>query len=243
MNLCKIVVLIILSHITFHTSPQNKLKKLPESNKIDSVEISFVDPTNKYERLTDQDYKKIADYLGIEIAAIKAVCDVEAGKSLKGFSEPGIPIINFDISLYNKLLRQNNINPAKYRKSHRTAFSRINVKKYGNYSKAQLARLESARKLNENIANKSTFWGMFQIGGFNWKKCGVTSLNDFIEKISESEYMQLFLFAEFIKNSNMVKHLKNKDWKAFALAYNGPSAISRGYDKKIAKAYSKYSKQ
>lgn len=247
MNHCKTGILIILLSIALQTSSQDKSEsnELIELTKIevDSINIPSVDNPNKYERLTDEDYKEVADYLGIEIAAIKAVSDIEAGKSHKGFASPGVPIINFDLSIFNKLLRRAKFNPAKYRKKYPIAFSRVNVRKYGTYSKAQFVRLENARKINENIANESTFWGMFQIGGFNWRKCGVSSINEFIEKMSESEYMQLYLFAEFIKNSDMVKYLKNKNWRSFSIAYNGPSAISKGYNKRIAKAYAKYSKQ
>lgn len=247
MNHCKTAILIVLLSITYQVSSQDKpdSTELTELTRItvDSIKIPSADDANKYERLTDEDYKEIADYLGIEIAAIKAVSDIEAGKSHKGFARPGVPVINFDLSIFNRLLRRAKINPAKYRKKYPTAFSRVNVKKYGSYSNAQFARLESARKINENIANESTFWGMFQIGGFNWRRCGVSSINEFIEKMNESEYMQLYLFAEFIKNSDMVKYLKNKNWKAFSLAYNGPSAISKGYNKRMANAYAKYAKQ
>ena len=41
----------------------------------------------RYERLTDEDYKKVADELGVDIATMKAVVEIEAGKSHKGLRD------------------------------------------------------------------------------------------------------------------------------------------------------------
>lgn len=198
---------------------------------------------SRYTQLTERDYAKVAEDLGIDIATIKAVSDIEAGKSHEGFVSPGVPIINFDLTIFFRFLNKAKINPAKYKKSNTTAFSSVNTAKYGSYAKAQYARLESAREINADIANSSTFWGMFQIGGFNWKRCGTSSIDEYVSLMSHSEEMQLELFARFIKNSGMVKYLKTKNWKAFAKAYNGPSAIAKGYHKRLASAYAKYSKK
>ena len=86
-----------------------------------------------------------------------------------------------------------------------------------------------------------TFWGMFQIGGFNYKICGCNSVSEFVEKMSYSELEQLELFAVFIRNTGYLKYLKDKDWAKFARAYNGPSYAKRGYHTKMAKAYKKFS--
>ncbi|WP_289641173.1 N-acetylmuramidase domain-containing protein, partial [uncultured Muribaculum sp.] len=87
------------------------------------------------------------------------------------------------------------------------------------------------------------FWGMFQIGGFNWKKCGAESPVDFARRMSTSEKEQLELFVNFLKSNNLAKYLKAKNWAGFALRYNGPSYAKRGYHTRLAKAYSKYKKQ
>ncbi|MEG0701882.1 MAG: N-acetylmuramidase family protein [Muribaculaceae bacterium] len=209
-------------------------------NPDDTVIKDNVD--DRYSRLTDDDYAKVAAELDIDVATIKAVSDIEAGKTHNGFATPGVPIINFDVTVFRGFLRKAGINAAKYKKSNSTAFSRVNTAKYGSYAKAQYARLESAREINADIANKSTFWGMFQIGGFNWKKCGTSSIDEYVTLVSQSEAMQLELFARFLENSGMVKYLKTKNWRAFAKAYNGTSAIARGYHKRLASAYAKYSR-
>lgn len=218
------------------------------TEKFDSIpslnEDAFPDAdTDKFTRLTDLDYQRVANQLGIEIAAIKAVSDIEAGKSHRGFVEPGHPVINFSKSLFRQRLRKAGKNPAKYSRSHSAAFAALNVKKYGSYGKAQHARLDAAAAIDSAAAYESTYWGMFQIGGFNWRKCGVDSPEELARQMAESEAMQLELFARFIENNGMVKYLKRKDWRGFAKAYNGARAIKRGYHRRMAAAYAKYKKQ
>jgi len=216
--------------------------------KKDSIEVldedSFPDKdSDKFSRLTELDYERIATQLGVEIAAIKAVSDIEAGKSHQGFVDVGQPVINFCSSLFRLRLRKAGINPAKYSRSHRTAFASVNCSKYGSYGKAQHARLSCAMEIDKDVAQESTYWGMFQIGGFNWSRCGVDSVGEFARKMGESEAMQLELFARFLENNGMVKYLQRKDWRGFAKAYNGARAIKRGYHRRMAVAYAKYKKQ
>lgn len=198
--------------------------------------------TNKdtYIRLSEEDYQRVAEELGIEVATMKCVVEVEAGTSHNGFVALGKPIINFDISLFKKFLRKKGISYRKHLKKE--AFKKPDISKYGSYGKAQWARLESARQIDSITANEATFWGMFQIGGFNWKRCGCKSLDEFIYKMCDSEAMQLELFAQFCKSSNLVKYLRKKEWSKFAYKYNGPSYKSRGYHKKLKTKYNKHKK-
>lgn len=210
---------------------------------VETVEaIAETPPDDRYTRLTDEDYQAVADELGIEVAAIKAVVDIETGRCHQGFASPGRPLINFDLAMFKRFAKRRGVNLSKFKKSHAVVFARPNTKRYGSYQNAQHARLEAARKINNEAAIEGTFWGMFQIGGFNWKKCGAESLDDFVERMSQSEREQLELFASFIENSGMTKYLKAKNWSAFALRYNGTSYRSRGYHTRLAKAYAKHLK-
>lgn len=208
------------------------------ATSIDSIATAA--DNDKYYKLTDNDYKKVAEELGIDIATMKAVVEIEAGSAHQGFAEPGIPLVNFDLVIFKRFMRKAGKSYAKYTKS--AAFQRPNTKKYGSYGKAQWARLESARKIDKEIAEKATFWGMFQIGGFNWKQCGCKSLDEFISRMSESEAEQLELFAQFCKTNNLVRYLKAHDWNNFAYRYNGPGYKKRNYHIKLRQAHSKHSK-
>ena len=218
---------------------QNDSIAIPDSTSLiivaDST-VSFNDSL-RYTSLTEEDYQRIADKLDVEVAAMKAVVSIEAGSNLSGFLAPGVPLINFDKSVYNSL--------AKKVKSKTKADPNSQIPEGINsaYGRKEWQQLINARKINEEQANLATFWGMFQIGGFNYKLCDCKSINEFIDKMSHSEYMQLELFAAFITNTNIVKHLKDKNWAAFARKYNGPGYAKRGYHTKMAKAYNKFKNQ
>lgn len=193
-----------------------------------------------FARLTEEDFKEVAEELGVEVAAIKAVVDIEAGRAHEGFYQPGKPIINFDLTMYNKFAPKHGVSLASARRQAPVIFNRPNTAKYGSYQAAQYARLDAARGINDDSALESCFWGMFQIGGFNYKLCGCETVQEFVEKMSRSERDQLELFAALIKKCGMLEPLQKKQWLAFALKYNGPRAKSRGYHTRMAAAYARH---
>lgn len=201
------------------------------------------DDPRRYDRLTEEDYREVAEELGVEVAAIKAVIDIEAGKAHKGFWAPGKPIINFDLTMFRKFAPRNGLSLATARKKAPVIFSRPDVRKYGSQQAGQQARLDAACALCPGAGIEGTFWGMFQIGGFNWKKLGFESPEAFAEAMSHSERAQLEIFARFLKTFNMVDDIRNRQWLKFALKYNGPRAKSRGYHTRMAAAYNRYKKE
>ncbi len=207
----------------------------------DSIAIP-TDIEQQSTRLTEKDYREVAQELGVDVAAIKAVVTVEAGHAHEGFCAPGLPIINFDLSVFKQFARKRGVNLSKYSRSHSVVFARPNTRKYGSYQKAQYARLNAAKQISHNAAIEGTMWGMFQIGGFNWKICETSSLDEFVKLMSTSEREQLNLFAKLIKNTGMLPALRAKNWSKFASKYNGPSYARRGYHTKLARAYAKFSR-
>lgn len=195
-------------------------------------------PTDTILTLTEADFEEVAAELGVEVAAIKAVVEIEAGRTHEGFASPGKPLINFDLSMFRRFATRRGVNLSKYSKSHSVVFASSR----GSQTRAH-QRLEAARSINPHAAVEGTFWGMFQIGGFNWKKCGAESLDDFVCRMSRSERDQLDMFASFITSTGLVKHLKTKNWAAFARGYNGPGYAKRSYHTRMAQAYGRHSKQ
>lgn len=187
-------------------------------------------------RLTEQDYREVAEMLGVETAAIKAIVDIEAGKAHEGFWAPGKPILNFDMSMFQRFAAKKGINVSAYRRSHPGVFTRA-----GSMNQAGVRRrLDAARQIHPVAAIEGAFWGMFQIGGFNWSKCGAKDIHEFEALMSRSERDQLNLFAKFIETTGLTKYLKSKNWAAFARSYNGPSYARRGYHTKLASAYARH---
>lgn len=214
-------------------------EKHKEADVRAEVADSLAEPTEII-RLTDDDYREVAEMLGVETAAIKAVVDIEAGREHQGFYAPGLPIINFDLTMFRQHARRAGINLSRYSRSHAVVFAAPNARRYGSTQAAQQERLRMARTIDEKTAVQGTFWGMFQIGGFNWKLCGCSSLEEFVTRMSRSERDQLELFANFIKSIGIDKALVNKNWAAFARRYNGPSYASRGYHTRMAAAYKRH---
>lgn len=202
----------------------------PVRARVDSVPAE--DESTRYKTLTDEDFRLVAEELGVEIAAIKAVVSIEAGAKMEGFWAPGIPVINFDRTMYNKFRAK-----AKDKSGAKGEAVPAGLK---GYALQEWTQLINARKSNAQGANMGTFWGMFQIGGFNYKLCGCESVDEFVKLMSYSELEQLELFATFITNTGMVGDLRTKNWAGFARKYNGPSYARRGYHTKMAAAYKKF---
>jgi LysM repeat protein len=182
--------------------------------------------------LTEADWQRAATSLGVDVAAIKAVANVEAPGS--GFLPDGRPKILFEAAQFGRLTgdRYNsshpNISSAKWDRS-------LYVGGAGEYK-----RLEEAKGLNETAALQAASWGRFQIMGFNHKTAGYSNVQDFVKAMQQSEGKQLDAFVNFIKaDASMHKALKNHDWASFARAYNGPGYAANNYDTKIAAEYNK----
>ncbi|MBQ2838621.1 MAG: N-acetylmuramidase family protein [Muribaculaceae bacterium] len=214
---------------------------IPDSSLSDSS-AKTNDTTYSDAKLTQKDYDEVAARLGVEPAAIRAVVEIEAGRANKGFWAPGKPLINFDMSIVNKFASKCGVKLSKYRSSHPEIWG-ASKKKYGSQQGAEWARFEALRSVDNTLGIYSSFWGMFQIGGFNWKLCKTKDVNEFFRLMSRSERDQLELFANFIVSSNLLKYLKAKNWAGFASRYNGPSYAKRGYHTRMARAYAKYKNQ
>lgn len=193
------------------------------------------DDSIRYSKLSDEDFAIVAKELGVEMAAIKAVVLIEAGQKMQGFWAPGVPVVNFDRSMYNRYARS-----APNRAGATGEKVPAGLK---GHALQEWTQLINARKTNAQGANMGTFWGMFQIGGFHYKKLGYASVDDFVRQMSMSEFDQLQIFAKFITVTGMVDDLRSKNWTKFARKYNGSSYARRGYHTKMANAYAKFKKQ
>lgn len=191
--------------------------------------------TTKIVHLTEEDYQEVAQELKVEVAAIKAIVDIETGRLHTGFNRPRNPIIDFDAKIFARFCARKGIN-LKARTSQQDI-----LYKRGFNQVLEHQRLSVACAIDSITAFESTFWGMFQIGGFNWKLCGAQNIQHFVKEMCYSERSQLKLFANFITNTDLVKYLRAKNWRAFAKRYNGPKYAQHGYHTRLAAAYRKHS--
>ncbi|MDE6785863.1 MAG: N-acetylmuramidase family protein, partial [Muribaculaceae bacterium] len=136
------------------------LKEMSEMVALVLTEMPAGDAKVKYKTLTDKDFEIVAKELGVEVAAIKAVVKIEAGPKLEGFWAPGVPVVNYVQSLFNKY---NGKTKARKQKDAKVPSGLTG------YALKEWTSLTNARKVNANAADMGSYWGMFQIGGFNYK--------------------------------------------------------------------------
>lgn len=185
-------------------------------------------------QLSDADYQRAAELLGVEVAAIKAVVKVEAAGH--GFLADGRPKILFERHWFWKLT------PKPVSKTR----SDLSNPKWGGYlgGTREWDRLNAAIQFDRPAALKSASWGLGQVMGFNYKVAGYSDIEEFFKAMHHSEGKQLDAMMTFIKNhSGMVSALRSHNWAAFAELYNGPGFRRNQYDTKLAQAFSDFKRQ
>ena len=200
----------------------------------ESTPTTPAEPVSK--ALTEADYIAVADELGVELAAMKAVAEVEASGG--GFDKEGRPKILFEGHIFWRRLKAQGIDPAPLVPGNENVLHSKWTRQY--YREDQYERLEKARTINEDAALEAASWGMFQVLGQNWEQLGYASAKAFVELMYKSEGEHLRSFARFVKANNLVQHLKNLDWAKFARGYNGPGYAQNKYDTRMAAAYEKH---
>ena len=212
----------------------NSAVKKANDNKGDTP----ADPTSTapLNLLTESDFKEAAKLLNCDIAAIKAVAEVES--SGNGFLSDGRVKILFEGHQFYKHTK------GAYAESYPTICYEKWTRKY--YTKGpnadvrgagELARLEQAMSLDREAAIKSASYGKFQIMGFNFSSCDFDDLEEFYAAMQASEGAQLKAFCCFLKANNLDTHLRKHRWASFARGYNGPAYAENKYDKKLAAAH------
>jgi len=61
-----------------------------------------------------------------------------------------------------------------------------------------------------------------------------------VTAMMQGEREQLLAFANLLIAWKLADKLRKRDWRNFALKYNGPKALKNGYDKKLKKAFDKF---
>jgi len=199
--------------------------------------------------LHEGDLVRAAERLGVELAAIKAVNEVESRGA--GFFEPGKPAILFERHImHRQLSRVGKGDDAEQIRRHvadlvATLPNLVNPSPGGyNGGIAEHARLARAKMIDANAAIESTSWGLFQIMGFHWAHLGYPSAQAYADSMKVNEANQLDAFVRFIEaDLALHKALKGRKWVTFARLYNGPAYARNLYDVKLARAYVRYAEQ
>ena len=183
-------------------------------------------PEHKF--LSEADYQRAAKSSGVEVAAIKAIVEVEAAGS--GFLPDGRPQILFERHLFWSYtpLPVSQIRPD------------LSSPTPGGYlsGEREWDRLNAAMSFDRVAALRATSWGLGQVLGDNYQSAGYLNVEAFVRAMFESEGKQLEAMMSFIRANQLDSALRHHDWTRFAAGYNGIAGVGV-YDLKLAEAYNR----
>lgn len=190
--------------------------------------------------LKQSDLVQAAEKLGVDLASVMAVNEVESTGS--GFISDGVPKILFERHVFWRRLKAHGIDPQPLS----VKFPGIVSQKRGGYAggKSEYTRLNAAMSIHREAALEAASWGAFQVMGYHWEMLGYSSVEEFVEKMREDEGQHLDAFVRYIlSDKTLHKALQTKKWATVARLYNGPAYEENLYDVKMERAYKRYSEQ
>ena len=184
-------------------------------------------------KLTIEDYTVAAKRLGCQVAAVRAVAEVEAPRG--GFNPDWTPVTLFEGHIFRKYTH------GRYDESHpHLSYAKWTRKWYGKGWEAEQKRIQEALTLDREAALMSASWGKFQIMGFNFALCGYTTLQRFVNGMYLSEASQLNAFVEYIIATGLNDELVECRFEDFARYYNGPLYYKNKYGTKMLNSFIKF---
>ncbi|HEX8027312.1 MAG TPA: N-acetylmuramidase domain-containing protein [Vicinamibacterales bacterium] len=118
----------------------------------------------------------------------------------------------------------------------------------GNYgsTQSQYNRLDRAiglcvaAGLGPEPALRSASWGIGQVMGFNHVQAGYSSAKAMAMAMKGGEDFHLMAMVKFLEDANLAQHLRNRDWRKFAIGYNGQDQWKNQYEVKLAENFSRF---
>jgi murein L,D-transpeptidase YcbB/YkuD len=182
-------------------------------------------------KITKGDFDAAAVRLFCEVAAVRAVAEVESG-GRSGFLADKRPKILFESRVFHEITH--GVHDADSDISTPTW-----VRNYKGGA-AEYTRLAKAIRLDRTAALKATSWGMFQILGINHRTCGFPDVEQYVLAQLVSEGAHLDAFVGFVLKNKLDDELRDRRWAEFSRGYNGPGYRQNHYDEKMAAAYARY---
>lgn len=187
--------------------------------------------------LAEPDFVDAAGRLGCDVAAVKAVADVETAGA--GFDAAKRPTLLYERHVFARCTTP----PGRFDRDHPDLSGLHRPYPPGGYGSKdqQFGKLAQAFQLDPQAALKAPSWGKFQILGENHKACGFATVEAFAKAMTISEVEHLKAFIAFVAgNASLLQAIRRKDWTGFAKSYNGPAFATFKYDTKLAAAFARY---
>lgn len=185
--------------------------------------------------ISEKDWEEISKDLGVEVAILKAIHEVETSGS--SYFKEGYPALLFEAHIFYRELKAEGKNPDLLMSSHPGVISKSWNKKLYKGGVGEVSRINEAFLISPKAALRSASYGAFQICGFN---CGKIGPYEFYRRMWTSETGQLRILSDFLVSTGIIKAVRDLDFKEIARRYNGPGYAANGYHTKLEKAYQKY---
>jgi hypothetical protein len=195
------------------------------------------------EKITPEHLAAAAAELGVPLAAVKAVLEVETPTG--SFDAQGFPRILFEGHVFHRLTggKFDKVAPTlsfpRWTREHYAKGKDVDQR-----NEREHARLQKAVELSRSAALMSASWGGFQIMGENFAAAGFASLQDFINAMYAGEPAHLRAFVEFVQHDRggrgwkaLKSAVATGNWTPFAEFYNGASQHLHDYAGRLASAY------
>lgn len=191
------------------------------------------------QKLTAGDFQEAANLLGVPVASVKAVAEVESAGS--GFLADGRVKVQYEPHIMYRRLKEHfgQARADRELKAHPDLVA-IKSGSYQSLDKEDKDMGRAADIIDRTSALESASWGAFQIMGYHWKTIGYPTLQKFLND-QYSARGQLMSFVKFIQSdSRLLRALRQKDWTTFARIYNGPAFEKNKYHTKLAQAEARH---
>lgn len=219
--------------------PYDLTKTLPDPN-----------PDWVNHRMSDADIAAVAANIGVEVALIQAIKNVESGAP---FMPDGRPIVRYELHLFYASQRHggDTAKAEAYARSHpflanarpRTWQEGNKYHHYGDPQRQQAIEwsyIYNAMILRPGTDNalKCASFGAHQIMGFNYRRAGASSVLQFVQEIFQSEAKQFECLQTFMLSNPATRdYLRDHEWQQFADTYNGGDSRKNDYAENLKRNY------
>jgi hypothetical protein len=179
-------------------------------------------------RLTQAQIDAAAQRLSVEAKVLQALVKVESAGP--GFNTDGRPLISFEPYWFSQLTghRFDASNPAISQPTNRAYLAGGQATRW--------TKLAEAYALDPDAALGAASWGAFQLPGRYYEDAGYGTVYAFVQDMAQSETRQLAAFEAYARRKELIDELQNRDWSAFAKAFEGEEGAAP-YAAALAAAY------
>ena len=187
--------------------------------------------------ITFADITALANKVGVEPCILHAVKAVESKGA--GFTPNGNIVVAFEEHNFFAQLRKVGINPKDQtnpRYADIVSYSTWDRRRHKNAA-GEYDQWLRGQEIHKEAALRAASYGLFQIMGFNHAECGFKTVGEFVAEQQKGEVEQLATFATYISNKGYIPLLRQKNWAAFAMRYNGEGYKANKYDLRLQQEY------